>query len=60
MICAELVVSLSAAKSHLTNIQAKLGLRNHVETAARAWRCGVVGDRRTRHAGLSSPYFDRP
>ncbi|MGW1507423.1 hypothetical protein ACWCQW_55430 [Streptomyces mirabilis] len=45
MICAELVVSLSAAKSHLKNIQAELGLRNCVEIAAWAWRCGVVGDR---------------
>ncbi|MFF4354370.1 response regulator [Streptomyces sp. NPDC001530] len=43
-ICADLVVSLSTVKSHLTNIQAKLGLRNRVEIAAWAWRCGVVGD----------------
>ncbi|WP_406475126.1 response regulator [Streptomyces sp. NBC_01615] len=44
-ICADLVVSLSTVKSHLTNIQTKLGLRNRVEIAAWAWRCGVVGDR---------------
>lgn len=44
-ICAELCVSLSTVKSHLTNIQVKLGLRNRVEIAAWAWRCGVVGDR---------------
>ncbi|MET7775470.1 response regulator transcription factor [Streptomyces mirabilis] len=42
---AELCVSLSTVKSHLTNIQVKLGLRNRVEIAAWAWRCGVVGDR---------------
>ncbi|MFJ8137877.1 response regulator [Streptomyces sp. NPDC096013] len=44
-LCAELCVSLSTVKSHLTNIQTKLGLRNRVEIAAWAWRRGVVGDR---------------
>ncbi|MFF7983090.1 response regulator [Streptomyces sp. NPDC007901] len=44
-ICDELCVSLSTVKSHLTNIQVKLELRNRVEIAAWAWRCGVVGDR---------------
>ncbi|MFG2963306.1 MULTISPECIES: response regulator [unclassified Streptomyces] len=44
-LCAELCVTLSTVKSHLTNIQVKLGVRNRVEIAAWAWRCGVVGDR---------------
>ncbi|WP_406438383.1 response regulator transcription factor [Streptomyces sp. NBC_00631] len=44
-LCAELCVSLSTVKSHLTNIQTKLGVRNRVEIAAWAWRRGVVGDR---------------
>ncbi|GAB2804421.1 response regulator [Streptomyces daliensis] len=43
-ICAELYVSLSTVKSHLASIQGKLELRNRVEIAAWAWRCGVVGD----------------
>ncbi|HEU5419654.1 MAG TPA: response regulator transcription factor [Streptosporangiaceae bacterium] len=34
---AELFISLSTVKSHLTSIQAKLGLRNRVEIAAWAW-----------------------
>ncbi|WP_232661697.1 response regulator [Pseudonocardia sp. TRM90224] len=42
-IAAELFVSLSTVKTHLTNIQAKLGLRNRVETAAWAWENGHVG-----------------
>jgi DNA-binding NarL/FixJ family response regulator len=41
----ELFVSLSTIKSHMASIQAKLKLRNRVEIAAWAWRCGVVGDR---------------
>lgn len=43
-ICDELYVSLSTVKSHLASIQAKLELRNRVEIAAWAWRCGVVRD----------------
>ncbi|GEB47658.1 MULTISPECIES: response regulator [Streptomyces] len=43
-ICEELYVSLSTVKSHLASIQAKLELRNRVEIAAWAWRCGVVRD----------------
>lgn len=33
----ELFISLSTVKSHLTTIQAKLGVRNRVEIAAWAW-----------------------
>jgi DNA-binding NarL/FixJ family response regulator len=44
-ICDELFVSLSTIKTHMASIQAKLKLRNRVEIAAWAWRCGVVGDR---------------
>ncbi len=41
-IAAELFVSLSTVKTHLTNVQAKLDLRNRVETAAWAWEHGLV------------------
>lgn len=44
-ICAELFVSLSTVKTHMASVQGKLKLRNRVEIAAWAWRCGVVGDR---------------
>jgi DNA-binding NarL/FixJ family response regulator len=36
----ELFISLSTVKSHLTNIQTKLGLRNRVEVAGWAWQTG--------------------
>ncbi|MEV4631027.1 response regulator transcription factor [Micromonospora sp. NPDC049523] len=36
-IAAELFISLSTVKSHVSGIQAKLGLRNRVEIAAWAW-----------------------
>lgn len=36
----ELFISLSTVKSHLTNIQNKLGLRNRVEVAGWAWETG--------------------
>ncbi|MGX1668809.1 response regulator [Streptomyces sp. NPDC055400] len=39
-----LFVSLSTVKSHLSNVQAKLGARNRVEIAAWAWRSGLAGD----------------
>ncbi|WP_033320541.1 response regulator [Streptomyces yerevanensis] len=39
---AELVLSLSTVKTHLTNIQTKLGVRNRVEIAAWAWENGAV------------------
>jgi DNA-binding CsgD family transcriptional regulator len=41
-IAAELFVSLSTVKTHLTNVQSKLGARNRVEIAAWAWEHGVV------------------
>ncbi|HEY1642144.1 MAG TPA: response regulator transcription factor [Streptosporangiaceae bacterium] len=40
---AELFISLSTVKSHLTSIQAKLGLRNRVEIAAWAWESRLAG-----------------
>ncbi|MEV4753730.1 response regulator transcription factor [Micromonospora sp. NPDC049559] len=39
---AELFISLSTVKSHVSGIQTKLGLRNRVEIAAWAWENGVV------------------
>ena len=42
-IAAELFISLSTVKSHLSGIQTKLGLRNRVEVAAWAWENRVVG-----------------
>ncbi|MFC4947481.1 response regulator [Pseudonocardia sp. GCM10023141] len=41
-IAAELFVSLSTVKTHLTNVQGKLGARNRVEIAAYAWEHGLV------------------
>jgi DNA-binding NarL/FixJ family response regulator len=41
-ICQSLFLSLSTVKTHLANIQAKLGVRNRVEIAAWAWRNGAV------------------
>jgi DNA-binding NarL/FixJ family response regulator len=41
-IAAELFVSLSTVKTHLTNVQAKLSARNRVEIAAWAWEHGQV------------------
>jgi DNA-binding NarL/FixJ family response regulator len=42
-IAAELFVSLSTVKTHLTNVQSKLSARNRVEIAAWAWEHGYVG-----------------
>ncbi|MFI5585100.1 response regulator [Amycolatopsis sp. NPDC051758] len=39
---AELFMSLSTVKTHLASVQSKIGARNRVETAAWAWRSGVV------------------
>lgn len=41
-ICAELHLSLGTVKTHLTNVQSKLGVRNRVEIAAWAWSTGAV------------------
>jgi DNA-binding NarL/FixJ family response regulator len=41
-IAAELFISLSTVKSHLTLIQQKLGARNRVEVAAWAWEGGLM------------------
>ncbi|TWF95806.1 LuxR family two component transcriptional regulator [Saccharopolyspora dendranthemae] len=41
-ICAELYLSLGTVKTHLTNVQSKLGTRNRVEIAAWAWSTGAV------------------
>ncbi|WP_103384026.1 response regulator [Pseudonocardia dioxanivorans] len=41
-IAADLFVSLSTVKTHLTNVQAKLGARNRVEVAAWVWEHGLV------------------
>lgn len=41
-ICTELFLSLGTVKTHLTNIQSKLGVRNRVEIAAWAWATGAV------------------
>ncbi|MFC4590901.1 response regulator [Sphaerisporangium corydalis] len=42
-VAAELFVSLSTVKTHLSSIQLKLGARNRVEIAAWAWESGTVG-----------------
>ena len=42
-IAAELFISLSTVKSHVSGIQAKLGVRNRVEVAAWAWENRIVG-----------------
>ncbi|MGW3149940.1 MULTISPECIES: response regulator transcription factor [Streptomyces] len=44
-ICDRLHLSLSTVKTHLGNIQAKLGVRNRVEIAAWAWETGAVRSR---------------
>ncbi|PKV85190.1 response regulator transcription factor [Streptomyces sp. TLI_146] len=41
-IAAELYVSLSTVKTHLANVQGKLGARNRVEIAAWAWESGLA------------------
>ena len=38
----ELFISAGTAKTHVANIQRKLGARNRVGIAAWAWRTGVV------------------
>jgi DNA-binding NarL/FixJ family response regulator len=39
---AELFISLSTVKSHVSTIQTKLGLRNRTEVAVWAWETGIV------------------
>jgi DNA-binding NarL/FixJ family response regulator len=46
-IAAELFISLSTVKTHITRIQAKLGVRNRVEIAAWSWENRIMD-----HAGL--------
>ncbi|KOV83272.1 response regulator transcription factor [Nocardia sp. NRRL S-836] len=41
-IAERLTVSLSTVKSHLTNVQGKLGARNRTEIAIWAWRTGLL------------------
>jgi DNA-binding NarL/FixJ family response regulator len=41
-IAAELFISLSTVKSHLTAVQQKLGVRNRVEIAAWAWESRLM------------------
>lgn len=41
-ICSELYISLGTVKTHLGNIQTRLGARNRVEIAARMWESGVM------------------
>ncbi|MGC7101628.1 response regulator transcription factor [Amycolatopsis lurida] len=41
-IAAELFISLSTVKSHVSGIQAKLGVRNRVGIATWAWESRVV------------------
>ncbi|GAA2636812.1 response regulator [Streptomyces axinellae] len=41
-VAAELYVTLSTVKTHLSNAQRKLGARNRVEIAAWAWESGTV------------------
>jgi DNA-binding NarL/FixJ family response regulator len=48
---AELFISLSTVKSHVSSVQTKLGLRNRVEIAAWAWESRLMdpaGDQRPR------------
>ncbi|HET9898982.1 MAG TPA: response regulator transcription factor [Streptosporangiaceae bacterium] len=42
-IAAELFISLSTVKTHITRIQDKLGVRNRVEIAAWAWEHHIAG-----------------
>jgi len=42
-IAAELFISLSTVKTHITRIQDKLGIRNRVELAAWSWENRIMG-----------------
>lgn len=43
-IASALSISTGTVKTHLGNVQAKLGARNRVEIAAWAWRNGIAGE----------------
>jgi DNA-binding NarL/FixJ family response regulator len=45
-IAAELFISLSTVKTHITRIQDKLGIRNRVELAAWSWENRIMGSSR--------------
>jgi DNA-binding NarL/FixJ family response regulator len=47
-IAAELFISLSTVKSHVSGIQTKLGVRNRVQIAAWAWETRTVTTTRVR------------
>ncbi|CAM5564486.1 Response regulator transcription factor OS=Streptomyces cyaneofuscatus OX=66883 GN=G3I52_02290 PE=4 SV=1 [Streptomyces cyaneofuscatus] len=42
-IAAALSITVGTVKTHLTNVQGKLGVRNRVEIASWAWRSGLAG-----------------
>lgn len=44
-IASTLSITVGTVKTHLTNVQTKLGARNRVEIAAWAWRNGLAGHR---------------
>ena len=54
----ELFISLSTVKSHLTNIQTKLGLRNRVEVAGWAWETGRMQNRGSAMEAFGVPVSD--
>ncbi|MEU9452533.1 response regulator transcription factor [Streptomyces sp. NPDC048277] len=51
-IAAELFISLSTVKTHITRIQDKLGLRNRVEIAAWAWENRIANSSETSAGDL--------
>lgn len=59
-IAAELFISLSTVKTHLGNVQAKLGARNRVEIAARAWEAETAPAPAAPEPGTASAGCDPP